>query len=289
MMELVIVTGLSGSGKSTAFKIFEDLGYYCVDNLPTKMIGYFTDFLVSSQTDLQRVVLGVDIRGGVNIDAVSEVLDALKKEAVDYKLLFLTADDDCLLRRYHESRHVHPLSNEGKRTLEAAIALEREMLIPLLDRANYVIDTSSMLTRELQLKLQELFIDKEKYHSLNVTIMSFGYKYGLPREADFVLDARFLPNPYYDPVLRPMTGNDEPIRRFVLDNEEADHVIARATEDFRYLIRAFEKAGKNQLVIAVGCTGGHHRSVAVANALYEALKDDPSYGWNLVHKDIEKN
>ena len=289
MMELVIVTGLSGSGKSTAFKIFEDLGYYCVDNLPTKMIGYFTDFLVSSQTDLQRVVLGVDIRGGVNIDAVSEVLDALKKEAVDYKLLFLTADDDCLLRRYHESRHVHPLSNEGKRTLEAAIALEREMLIPLLDRANYVIDTSTMLTRELQLKLQELFIDKEKYHSLNVTIMSFGYKYGLPREADFVLDARFLPNPYYDPVLRPMTGNDEPIRRFVLDNEEADHVIARATEDFRYLIRAFEKAGKNQLVIAVGCTGGHHRSVAVANALYEALKDDPSYGWNLVHKDIEKN
>ena len=289
MMELVIVTGLSGSGKSTAFKIFEDLGYYCVDNLPTKMIGYFTDFLVSSQTDLQRVVLGVDIRGGVNIDAVSEVLDALKKEAVDYKLLFLTADDDCLLRRYHESRHVHPLSNEGKRTLEAAIALEREMLIPLLDRANYVIDTSTMLTRELQLKLQELFIDKEKYHSLNVTIMSFGYKYGLPREADFVLDARFLPNPYYDPVLRPMTGNDEPIRRFVLDNEEAHHVIARATEDFRYLIRAFEKAGKNQLVIAVGCTGGHHRSVAVANALYEALKDDPSYGWNLVHKDIEKN
>ncbi|MBR3036930.1 MAG: RNase adapter RapZ [Lachnospiraceae bacterium] len=288
-MELVIVTGLSGSGKSTAFKMFEDFGYYCVDNLPTKMIGHFADFLISSKENFERVVLGVDIRGGVNIDALTEVLESLREKQVDYRLLFLTASDDCLLRRYHESRHVHPLSNDGKRTLEAAIVLEREMMIPLLDRANYVIDTSTMLTRELQQQLRNLFVDKEAYHSLNVTIMSFGYKFGLPREADYVFDARFLPNPYYDPELRPLTGNDEPIRSFVLDNEEARQVLRHTIEGFRYLIAAFDRAGKNQLVIAVGCTGGHHRSVAFANALYEGMKDDPSYGWNLVHKDIEKS
>ncbi len=286
-MELVIVTGLSGSGKSTAFKMFEDIGYYCVDNLPTKMIGLFADFLNSAK-DLERVALGVDIRGGEDIEAVADELDALRKRNVPFRLLFLTASEECILRRYHESRHVHPLSDEGRRTLEAAIALEREKLFPLLDRANYVIDTSTMLTRELQQQLTALFVDKGIYHSLNVTVMSFGYRYGIPRDADFVLDARFLPNPYYVPELKKLTGNDQSVRAYVLDNEEAQKVISRAVEDLRYLIALFDRTGRNHLTIAIGCTGGKHRSVAVANALFEELKQDEAYGWNLIHKDIDK-
>ncbi len=286
-MELVIVTGLSGSGKSTAFKMFEDLGYYCVDNLPTKMIGLFADFL-STAKDLERVALGVDIRGGENIEAVAEELDALREKNVPFRLLFLTASEECILRRYHESRHVHPLSDEGRRTLEAAIALEREKLFPLLDRANHIIDTSTMLTRELQQQLTALFVDKGVYHSLNITVVSFGYRYGIPSDADLVLDARFLPNPYYVPELKNLTGNDQSVRDYVLNNDEAQQVISRAADDLRFLIAAFDRTGRNHLTIAIGCTGGKHRSVAVANALFEELKQDTAYGWNLIHKDIDK-
>ena len=286
-MELVIVTGLSGSGKSTAFKMFEDLGYYCVDNLPTKMIGLFADFL-STAKDLERVALGVDIRGGENIEAVADELDALRKKGVPFRLLFLTASEECILRRYHESRHVHPLSDEGRRTLEAAIVLEREKLLPLLDRANHVIDTSTMLTRELQQQLTALFVDKGVYHSLNVTVMSFGYRYGIPRDADFVFDTRFLPNPYYVPELKNQTGNDASVSAYVLDNDEARKMLERAAQDLRLLIAAFDRTGRNHLTVAIGCTGGKHRSVAVANALFNELKQDTAYGWNLIHKDIDK-
>ena len=286
-MECIIVTGMSGSGKNTAFRMLEDFGYFCVDNLPAKLIDKFMDLALDRPDTMERVVLGIDIRGGENIRSVMEVLEPLFEKHLIFRMLFLDASDECLIRRYKESRRVHPLAESG-RSLEESIALEREMLKPLRDRSDYVIDTSLMLTRELQNRLYDIFIDNAVYKNLNVTVLSFGYKYGVPQEADIVLDARFLPNPFYDEHLRHLTGNDLPIRSYVLDNEEAATFLKKTEDLLDFLIPEFIRAGKNQLVIAVGCTGGRHRSVSVANCLYEHLKADESYGTSLIHRDVEK-
>lgn len=286
-MECIIVTGMSGSGKNTAFRMLEDFGYFCVDNLPAKLIDKFLDLALDRPDTMDRVVLGIDIRGGENIRSVMEVLEPLFEKHLIFRMLFLDASDECLIRRYKESRRVHPLSESG-RSLEESIALEREMLKPLRDHADYVIDTSLMLTRELQNRLYDIFIDNAVYKNLNVTVLSFGYKYGVPQEADMILDARFLPNPFYDERLRKLTGNDLPIRSYVLDNEEAAAFLKKTEDLLDFLIPQFIRAGKNQLVIGVGCTGGRHRSVAVANSLYEHLMKDDSYGSSLIHRDVEK-
>ena len=286
-MECIIVTGMSGSGKNTAFRMLEDFGYFCVDNLPAKLIDKFMDLALDRPDTMDRVVLGIDVRGGENIRSVMEVLEALFEKHLIFRMLFLDASDECLIRRYKESRRVHPLSESG-RSMEKAIVLEREMLKPLRDRADYVIDTSLMLTRELQNRLYDIFINNAVYKNLNVTILSFGYKYGVPQEADMVLDARFLPNPYYEEHLRDLTGNDPPIRSYVLDNEEAGIFMKKAEDLLDFLIPAFIRSGKNQLVVAVGCTGGRHRSVSVANCLFEHLKTDDSYGSSLIHRDVDK-
>ncbi len=286
-MECIIVTGMSGSGKNTAFRMLEDFGYFCVDNLPAKLIDKFMDLALDRPDTMDRVVLGIDVRGGENIRSVMEVLEALFEKHLIFRMLFLDASDECLIRRYKESRRVHPLSESG-RSMEEAIVLEREMLKPLRDRADYVIDTSLMLTRELQNRLYDIFINNAVYKNLNVTILSFGYKYGVPQEADMVLDARFLPNPYYEEHLRDLTGNDPPIRSYVLDNEEAGIFMKKAEDLLDFLIPAFIRSGKNQLVVAVGCTGGRHRSVSVANCLFEHLKADDSYGSSLIHRDVDK-
>lgn len=286
-MECIIVTGMSGSGKNTAFRMLEDFGYFCVDNLPAKLIDKFLDLALDRPDTMDRVVLGIDIRGGENIRSVMEVLEPLFEKHLIFRMLFLDASDECLIRRYKESRRVHPLSESG-RSLEESIALEREMLKPLRDHADYVIDTSLMLTRELQNRLYDIFIDNAVYKNLNVTVLSFGYKYGVPQEADMILDARFLPNPFYDERLRKLTGNDLPIRSYVLDNEEAAAFLKKTEDLLDFLIPQFIRAGKNQLVIGVGCTGGRHRSVAVANSLYEHLMEDDSYGSSLIHRDVEK-
>ena len=286
-MECIIVTGMSGSGKNTAFRMLEDFGYFCVDNLPAKLIDKFMDLALDRPDTMDRVVLGIDVRGGENIRSVMEVLEALFEKHLIFRMLFLDASDECLIRRHKESRRVHPLSESG-RSMEEAIVLEREMLKPLRDRADYVIDTSLMLTRELQNRLYDIFINNAVYKNLNVTILSFGYKYGVPQEADMVLDARFLPNPYYEEHLRDLTGNDPPIRSYVLDNEEAGIFMKKAEDLLDFLIPAFIRSGKNQLVVAVGCTGGRHRSVSVANCLFEHLKADDSYGSSLIHRDVDK-
>ena len=286
-MECIIVTGMSGSGKNTAFRMLEDFGYFCVDNLPARLIDKFMDLALDRPDTMDRVVLGIDVRGGENIRNVMEVLEPLFEKHLIFRMLFLDSSDECLIRRYKESRRVHPLSESG-RSLEESIALEREMLKPLRDRADYVIDTSLMLTRELQIRLYDIFVNNAVYKNLNVTVLSFGYKYGVPQEADIILDARFLPNPFYEEHLRDLTGNDPPIRSYVLDNREAELFLEKTEDLLDFLIPEFIRAGKNQLVIGIGCTGGRHRSVAVANCLYEHLKKDDTYGSSLIHRDADK-
>ena len=286
-MECIIVTGMSGSGKNTAFRMLEDFGYFCVDNLPVRLIDKFLDLALDRPDTMDRVVLGIDIRGGENIDHVMDMLEPLFEKHLIFRLLFLDSSDECLVRRYKESRRVHPLAESG-RSLEESIALERERLRPLRERADVVIDTSMMLTRELQNRLYDIFVNNMVYKSLNVTVLSFGYKFGIPQEADMVLDVRFLPNPYYEEKLRNLTGNDPAIQAYVLDNPEAAEFLEKTEALLDFLIPQFIRSGKNQLTIAVGCTGGKHRSVSVSNRLYEHLLKDTSYGSSLIHRDVDK-
>lgn len=287
-MDMIIVTGMSGSGKGTAFKMLEDMGFFCVDNLPVKLADRFLDMTLTSDNTRDKIALGIDIRGGENIDTMLETLEQLFEKHKMFKMLYMDAGDECLIRRYKESRHVHPLY-ESAGSLEEAIHLERKKLEPVKKKADYVIDTSYLLTRDLQNRLKDIFENHEGFKNLNVTVMTFGFKNGVPQEADFVFDVRFLPNPHYDPELRPHTGNEKIIQDYVLNNAAAGEFMDRLTGMFRFLIPQFMKAEKNQLVIAVGCTGGKHRSVSVGNRLYEALKTDHSYGCNLIHRDLEKN
>lgn len=287
-MDMIIVTGMSGSGKGTAFKMLEDRGYFCVDNLPVKLLDRFLDLMNTAEGAKDKIALGIDIRGGENIDSMLETLEQLFGKHRMFKMLYMDASDECLIRRYKESRHVHPLY-ETAGSLEEAIHLERKKLEPVRKRADYVIDTSFLLTRELQNRLKDIFENHGSFKNLNVTVMTFGFKNGVPQEADFVFDVRFLPNPHYDPVLRPHTGNEKIIQDYVLNNPEAEEFLDKLFAMFRFLIPQFMKAEKNQLVIAVGCTGGKHRSVSVGNRLYEALKEDTSYGCNLIHRDLNRN
>ncbi len=287
-MEMIIVTGISGSGKGTAFKMLEDMGFFCVDNLPVKLADRFLELTLNSEEAHDKIALGIDIRGGENIDTMLETLEQLFDKHKMFKMLYMDASDECLIRRYKESRHVHPLYDTAG-SLEAAIHLEREKLEPVRRKADYVIDSSFLLTRDLQNRLKVIFEDHSSFRNLNVTVMTFGYKNGVPQEADYVIDVRFLPNPHYDPELRPHTGNEKIIQDYVLNNPEAEEFMEKLVSMFRFLIPQFMKAEKNQLVIAVGCTGGKHRSVSVGNRLYEALKEDGSYGCNMIHRDLERN
>lgn len=287
-MDTIIVTGMSGSGKNTAFKMLEDFGYFCVDNLPAKLIDKFMELALDSPETMEKVALGIDIRGGENLDSVLEHLDQIFEKHEMFRLLFLDASDDILIRRYKESRRVHPLADSAV-GLEAQISLERERLRPMKERADIVIDTSHILTRELQERLYDIFVKKEAYKNLNITVMTFGYKYGVPQEADYVIDVRFLPNPYYDQALRPLSGNDEAIRDYVFSDGKGWEFMDKLYAFLDFLIPEFIRVGKNQLVIAIGCTGGRHRSVSVGNTLYRRLSENRSYGTSLFHRDISNS
>ena len=285
-MKLLILTGMSGSGKSTAFKMLEDMGYYCVDNLPIQLLKSVVELAESGSFD-KKIVVGIDVRNGRAMKLLPDILQELDNDNKHFSILFLDAKDDVLIKRYKETRRNHPLS--GQERIAAGIAKERESIGFLRDEADFVIDTSHLLTRELKAELEKIFVDDVDYKSLFVTIVSFGFKYGIPKDADLVFDVRFLPNPYYDTALRPFTGNDKPIKDFVLKYEETGIFLEKTTDLIKFLIPHYINEGKNQLVIAVGCTGGKHRSVCLADEIFDALKGDESYGLKIEHRDIGKD
>ncbi len=282
-MKLVIVTGMSGAGKSTAMKMMEDMGFFCVDNLPIPLLGKFIDL----SGDMQKVAICMDARNGQALDEIRTELRALTQRHIRYKILFLDSEDEVLVKRYKETRRSHPLAPDER--VDKGIALEREKLAYLKARADYIIDTSHLLTRELLAELQKIFIQKQDFQNLVVTILSFGFKYGLPTDADMVMDVRFLPNPYYVEGLRAKTGNDPEIRDYVMQFEEAGIFLDKLEDLLAFLIPNYISEGKTQLVIAIGCTGGKHRSVTLSNALYERLSQNQGYGLKIEHRDLEKD
>ncbi len=285
-MRFVIVTGMSGAGKSTTLNTLEDIGYFCVDNLPIQLIMRFAQIAYGSDNDINNVAIGVDIRSGVYLEQLSACLAELKESMYHYEILFLDSNDDVLIKRYKETRRNHPLARNGR--VEDGIKIERNRIAFLRKEADYIIDTTSLLTRELKAELDKIFIENLEYNNFIVSVVSFGFKYGIPRDADLVFDVRFLPNPYYDLDLRPLTGNDEAVQDFVMQFDEAKEFMNKIVDLLEFLIPNYIKEGKNGLVIGIGCTGGKHRSVTLANGIYKELQALP-YSQTIVHRDIEKD
>lgn len=285
-MRCVILTGMSGSGKSTALKMIEDMGYYCVGNLPISLVESFVD-LSENDPELDKVAINVDIRSGQNIGDLTAVLDRLQERGKSFEMLFLESEDAVIIKRYKETRRTHPLAEGGR--VEQAISRERERLQPIKRRADYILDTSQLLTRELQAELKKMFVENQTYKNLYITVLSFGFKYGIPTDADLVFDVRFLPNPYYVEGLRPLTGLDERIQNYVMEGDQYAVFMEKLEDMIGFLIPNYVAEGKNQLVIAIGCTGGKHRSVTVAQGLYERLGKQEDYGLRVEHRDIEKD
>ena len=287
-MRFVIVTGMSGAGKSTALKMLEDVGYFCVDNLPVPLIPKMADLLRVPGTEINKAALGVDIRSGQNFRELEKVLDELDITGLRYEILFLESSDNVLVKRYKETRRFHPLSGSDSR-VDQGIQREREQLKFLKKRADYLIDTSHMLTRELKAELNKIFVQNKEYKNLYISVLSFGFKYGIPNDADLVFDVRFLPNPYYIEELRSKSGNDREVRECVMNNDKAKEFLGKLVDMVEFLIPNYIVEGKTQLVIGIGCTGGKHRSVTLANELFEQLKDTDVYGIRIEHRDIEKD
>ena len=285
-MKLVIVTGMSGAGKTIALKMLEDIGFYCVDNLPISLVYKFVQ-LVSEGTSIEKAALGLDIRSGEELGNLDEILENWRRSNVDVQVLFLDANDAVLIKRYKETRRTHPLAGAGR--LENGIEKEREKLAFLKREADYIIDTSMLLTRELRKELEKIFLQDARYKNMYVTVLSFGFKYGIPEDADLVFDVRFLPNPYYDEHLRPLTGQVQAVRDYVMQGGTADAFLKKLYDMIDFLLPNYINEGKNQLVIAVGCTGGKHRSVTIARALYEHLEAAGEYGIRIDHRDIDKD
>lgn len=284
-MRFVIVTGMSGGGKRTALKMLEDAGYYCVDNLPVSLIDKFVEIISVPNSEITKVALGLDVRTDPAFEKTTKVLEQLRKNGYVFEILFMEADDSSLIKRYKETRRVHPLAVDGR--LEDGVKLERKVLDTIRKNSDYVIDTSNLLTRELKEELDRIFVQNEEYNSLMVTVMSFGFKHGIPADADLVFDVRFLPNPFYIEELKRKTGNDREVYDYVMGFEEAHIFLDKLKNMLDFLIPNYVKEGKYRLVIAIGCTGGKHRSVTLANALYDRMKDDGNYGINLYHRDVK--
>lgn len=279
---------MSGAGKSTALKMLEDAGYFCVDNLPAKLVPRLGELLMSPGTEITKIALGMDIRSGQGIDELNESLQSLDQMKIRYEILFLEASDAALIKRYKETRRTHPLAAGGR--VDEGIRKEREKMAFLKERADYLIDTSRLLTRELRAELHKIFVEDKDYKNLYITVLSFGFKYGIPSDADLVFDVRFLPNPYYVDSLRPKNGNDPEVQNYVMQGGTAERFMEMLTEMMTFLIPRYVAEGKTQLVIAIGCTGGKHRSVTLANALYNELsRKEQEYGVKVEHRDIGKD
>lgn len=285
-MKFVVVTGMSGAGKRTAMKMLEDVGFYCVDNLPAALISTFVELITLPNSEITKVALGLDVRSDKSFQEINKTLVSMKESGLAYEVLFMDASDEILIKRYKETRRIHPI--EGG-SIEESIRFEREILKEIRRQSDYVIDTSSLLTRELKEELDRIFIKNEAYNSLMIQIMSFGFKNGIPLEADLVFDVRFLPNPFYIDELKTKTGNDKEVREYVMGFSEAEEFLSRLTDMLEFLIPNYIKEGKYRLVVCIGCTGGKHRSVTLANALYERMKDRGDYGLTLMHRDAGRS
>lgn len=285
-MRFVVVTGMSGGGKSTALKMLEDAGFYCVDNLPVSLIEKFAELVSMPGSEVGKVALGLDVRSGQSFEDVTGILEKLKKTGYKLEILFMDADENVLIKRYKETRRIHPLAADGR--VEDGVRAERRVLEKIRRSADYVIDTSLLLTRELKEELDRIFVENAEYNSLIVTVMSFGFKHGIPSDADLVMDVRFLPNPFYIDELKHKTGNDREVQEYVMGFPEAEEFMTKLTDLLQFLIPNYVKEGKYRLVIAIGCTGGKHRSVTLANELYRRMKDRGKYGIKLYHRDIDQ-
>lgn len=287
-MRFVIVTGVSGAGKTAALKMLEDARYFCVDNLPIPLIEKFASLMPEIHgEDVQNVALGIDARSGRSLDELEVVLDRMKEAGYDFEILFMDAEDKVLVKRYKETRRSHPLAMTGR--VDDGIRLEREKMEFLRKRADYIIDTSHLLTRELKQEIEKIFVDNKEFSNMMVSVLSFGFKYGIPADADLVFDVRFLPNPYYVDELRPLTGLDDSVFRYVMENSTAQSFADKLEDMIDFLIPNYVKEGKTSLVIAIGCTGGKHRSVSIARELYRRLSGNIRYGFRLEHRDADKD
>ncbi len=303
-MRIVVVTGMSGAGKSQALRMLEDVGYFCVDNLPVELIENIVDLVEenpreemkaanmseSEATDKgkesTKLALGVDIRSGRSINNIPKIIGKLKDVGHDCEVLFLDASNAVLVKRYKETRRLHPI--DGNKRLDELIDDERRQVSFLKENADYLIDTSTMITRELKVEIEKIFVSNKKYKNMYITLLSFGFKYGIPADTDMVFDVRFLPNPFYIPQLKPMTGNDQPVYDYVLEAKAAHDFLDKLEDMVEFLIPSFLSEGRHHLVVSIGCTGGKHRSVTIANALFDRLKNS-DYGIKVEHRDIEKD
>lgn len=286
-MRFVVVTGMSGGGKRTALKMLEDVGFYCVDNLPVALIEKFVELIAMPNSEINKVALGLDVRADQSFEDVTDILTHLKENGYQFEILYMDADEQALIKRYKETRRVHPLAIDGR--VEDGIRQERKILKTIRKNADYVIDTSNLLTRELKEELDRIFLHNEAYNSLMVTVMSFGFKHGIPTDADLVFDVRFLPNPFYIDELKTKTGKDKEVQDYVMGYEEAGIFLDKLTDMIQFLIPNYVKEGKYRLVVAIGCTGGKHRSVTLADALYKRMKNKGQYGLKVYHRDVEKS
>ncbi len=283
-MRFVIVTGMSGSGKTYALKMLEDLGYFCVDNLPLELVGKFAELSQNPAQEYSKVALGLDVRslykGRSNVDDFIEIM-----KEYPHEILFLDCSEDTLVRRYKETRRLHPLAKDGR--TRDGIALERAYLKPLKDCADYVVDTSDLILRQLQDELGRLFATDASEGTIYLTFMSFGYKYGIPSDADLVFDVRFLPNPFYVDELKHRTGNEKEVQAYVCQSGEADEFLAKTEDMLDYLIPKYKAEGKRQLMVCVGCTGGRHRSVTIANLLADYYQGS-GRPVSVLHRDLTR-
>jgi UPF0042 nucleotide-binding protein len=284
-MEFVIITGMSGAGKSQAIKIMEDINYYCMDNLPPALLPNFAELCSSSSKDVNKVAVVADIRGGIFFKDLFNSLDELKNKGIKYRILFLDASDGELVKRYKEQRRPHPLSSTG--TIVDGIREERLSLEEVKKRSDYIIDTTSMKMGRLKEELLNIFVQGNISYNINITVMSFGYKYGLPQDSDLVFDVRFLPNPFYIEELKSFTGNDKNVQDYVMGFDTTSTFIEKLKDMLFFLLPHYIKEGKSNLVISIGCTGGKHRSVTISNHIAQILSNE-NYRVLLNHRDVEK-
>lgn len=286
-MTFLIVTGMSGAGKSTVIKILEDIGFFCVDNMPSELIPKFAEICFNSNSEFNKVALGVDIRGGKEqFEHLFRLLDGEKEHNYDYKVLYLDASDPVLIKRFKETRRKHPLGDSDR--IMDIISAERAYLEEAKTRADFIIDTSKILPRQLKEEIQSIFIEGKQIQSLSIMVTSFGFKYGIPNDSDLVFDVRFIPNPFYITELKEHTGNEACIQDYVMQWDESKEFLNKLDDMVNFLIPHYIKEGKNQLVVSIGCTGGRHRSVTLANALFARLQKE-DYRVFVSHRDVEND
>ena len=278
-MKFVIVTGLSGSGKSEAMRALEDMGFYCVDNLPPTLITKFAELCYQPNSSIDKVALGIDIRGRKFFEALHESLNYLRSANYKYEMMYLDCSDSVLLRRYKMTRRNHPLANNTQ--IPEGIKMERKIMEPLKEISDCIIDTSNMKPKDLKEEISKIYSDGDNNQNLTISVVSFGFKYGIPTDCDLVFDVRFLPNPYYVEDLRPKTGDDKEVRDYVMNSKVSEEFYDKLLDMINFLVPQYIEEGKHHLVIGIGCTGGRHRSVTISNMIYDNLS---SKGYRVIKK-----